>query len=220
MQKEVWKDIPGYETLYQVSNFGQVKSLNYRRSGKERILKQGLEYQGYYRVCLRKNNKNNWFLVHRLVATAFIPNHDNLPCVNHKDENKDNNHVDNLEWCTYQYNNNYGTLKERQTKAQRKRFEYEKHPMYGKHHTEESKRKIREGNKGKCITKETRQKISESCKGKNNKPILQYTLSNDLVREWESITTASKELGISRTSINNTLKGRSETAGKYKWNYK
>lgn len=223
MQKEeleVWKDIPGYEGLYQVSDFGRVKSLSFKRSGKERILKQGIKKQGYHHVCLRKDNKNNWFLVHRLVAKCFLEPIEGKEIVNHKDENPSNNHVNNLEWCTYQYNCNYGTLKERQSKLQRKRFKYQKHPMNGKQHTEEAKQKIREANTGKHLSEKTKNKISKIMKGKNNKPILQYTVSNDLIREWESTTTASKELGISITSINNALKGRSVTAGNYKWFYK
>ena len=104
---EIFKDIKGYEGLYQVSNLGNVKSLNYNHTGKERILKPGLVKE-YLKVSLCKNNKIRMFSVHRLVAEIFLPNPDNLPCVNHKDENKQNNCVDNLEWCTYKYNANYG----------------------------------------------------------------------------------------------------------------
>lgn len=103
---EVWKDIEGYEGLYQVSSLGRVKSL---RFGKERILKAGKDKGGYLMVNLCKNSKTKMYKVHRLVAQAFIPNPDGLQCINHKDENKTNNCVDNLEWCTYLYNNNYGT---------------------------------------------------------------------------------------------------------------
>lgn len=114
---EVWKDIKGYEGLYQVSNFGRVKS--FRGSAKygkpdEMILKGRPINSGYLIVTLyAKNRARKNFQIHRLVADAFIPNPDNLSCVNHKDENKINNCADNLEWCTYQYNNNYGTAKVR-----------------------------------------------------------------------------------------------------------
>lgn len=217
--QEIWKDIPDYPN-YQVSNYGRVKSLNYKRSGKEYILKQGINNPGYRYVCLRKDNKNNWFFVHRLVAKCFLEPIKGKDIVNHKDENPSNNHVDNLEFCTYIYNNNYGTIKERKSKKMKGKYKGENHPMYGKHHTEETKQKISKIHKGYHHTEESKQKISKGNKGKNNKPILQYTLSNDLVREWESTTTASKKLGISITSINNALKGRSETAGNYKWFYK
>ena len=110
---EIWKDIKGYEGLYQVSNKGRVKSLNYRRTGKEGILKGKPDKDGYLRVGLCKNKKQKPFYIHRLVAKAFLPNPNNLPEVNHIDENKENNHVENLEWCDRKYNNNYGSRNER-----------------------------------------------------------------------------------------------------------
>ena len=107
MKKELWKDIPEYEGLYQVSNYGRIKSLhNYR--GKGNIIKPKIK-NNYYQIGLRKNNIRKWFSIHRLVAENFILNSQNLPQVNHKDENKLNNYVDNLEWCTVLYNNTYGT---------------------------------------------------------------------------------------------------------------
>ena len=107
--QEIWKDIEGYNDLYQVSNLGRIKSLKRHR---ETILKPG-KVAGYYTVCLSKNNNQKNFFIHRLVAKAFVSNPSNLPCINHKDENKLNNCIDNLEWCTYKYNNNYGTHKQR-----------------------------------------------------------------------------------------------------------
>ena len=92
--------------LYQVSNLGRVKSLNYNHTKKEKILKPIL-INYYYSVGLCKYGGIKHTRIHRLVAQTFIPNPDNLPCVNHKDENKLNNKVENLEWCTIQYNNNY-----------------------------------------------------------------------------------------------------------------
>lgn len=116
---EEWKDIKGYEGLYQISNRGRVKSLGNNKTRKEKILSLKPGNNGYIRVYLcRKREKTKPFLVHRLVAQAFLPNPDNLPVVNHKDENKLNNNVENLEWCTYQYNNTYGTKIE---KARKKR---------------------------------------------------------------------------------------------------
>lgn len=100
---EVWKSI---NDRYSVSNFGNVKS-NY--ANKERILKPYKNHDGYLMIDLRSPGKRKSISVHRLVAQAFIPNPDNLPEVNHKDENKTNNYVDNLEWCTTEYNCNYGT---------------------------------------------------------------------------------------------------------------
>lgn len=107
---EIWKDIKGYEGLYQVSNLGRIKSLGNLQNRKEKLLKVNI-YNGYCIVYLYKNNKKKSYLCHRLVAEAFIPNPDNLPQVNHKDENKLNNRVDNLEWCTSKYNVNYSSAK-------------------------------------------------------------------------------------------------------------
>lgn len=104
---EYWKDIKGYEGLYMVSNLGRVKSLNYRNTGQKKVLKTPLSSCSYREVALCKNCKYKVVLVHRLVAEAFIPNPDNLPQVNHKDEDKSNNRVDNLEWCDAKYNCNY-----------------------------------------------------------------------------------------------------------------
>lgn len=107
--EEIWKDIKGYEGLYQVSNIGRVKSLNYNHTKKEKILKPIKDKKNYLYINLYKNVKIKHIKIHRLVAEAFIPNPNNYPCVNHKDEDKSNNCVNNLEWCTYQYNNTYGT---------------------------------------------------------------------------------------------------------------
>lgn len=114
---ELWKDIKNYEGLYQVSNLGNVKSVDrYVYAGDnsnhkyQHIKERNLKLSGgdkYIQVRLCKNGKIKAFLVHRLVAEAFIPNPDNLPCINHKDENPKNNQAENLEWCTYTYNNEY-----------------------------------------------------------------------------------------------------------------
>jgi hypothetical protein len=110
-QKEIWKDVPGYEEIYQVSNLGNVKSIDHYckgrvGSGKQtgRTLKQHICYKGYSRVRLYLNKKSFTTGAHRLVAIAFIPNPLNLPQVNHINGIKADNKVENLEWCTNQYN--------------------------------------------------------------------------------------------------------------------
>lgn len=123
--QEIWKDIKGYEGLYQISNLGRVKS--FRASTKygkpeEMFLKPSLINSGYGVVTLYSAQNRRKHQIHRLVATAFIENPNNFPCINHKDENKLNNCVDNLEWCTYQYNNNYGTARIRASKTRTKRI--------------------------------------------------------------------------------------------------
>lgn len=131
---EEWKDILGFEGLYRISNTGRVLSV--KRTGRlqDKELKIAHDGNGYCYVVLRKNNKSFMRKIHRLVAQAFIPNNDNLPEVNHKDENKDNNNVDNLEWCTRKYNNSYGTRLQ----------------------------KLSIAHKGKIVSDETKRKISNS----------------------------------------------------------
>lgn len=114
---EVFLRIEDYDDYY-VSNLGRVLSL---KGKKERFLKARIGKDGYYYVTLNKKGKKKSFKVHRLVAKAFIPNPDNLPCINHKDENKLNNHIDNLEWCTQKYNINYGTAKIRWANKNKRR---------------------------------------------------------------------------------------------------
>lgn len=104
MLEEIWKDIEGYEGLYQVSTLGRVKN---SRSGK--VLKVGKQINGYLQVSLYKNGKSKRYYMHRLVAQAFIPNPQNKPQVNHIDENKENNYFENLEWVTAKENSNHGT---------------------------------------------------------------------------------------------------------------
>lgn len=108
---EKWKTISDYEN-YKVSNLGRIKNINYRGTGREKILK-GTSHNDYIYVMLRKNNKSKAFLIHRLVAEAFIPNFENKPCVNHIDCNRRNNKVNNLEWCTQQENIAYMDKKNR-----------------------------------------------------------------------------------------------------------
>ena len=115
MVNEIWKDIEGYEGFYQVSNKGNIKSLPRYRIGKNKskvlvkgkLLKFHKNSCGYLLCGLSIDCKQTLFLVHRIVAKAFIPNPSNLPCINHKDENKENNCVNNLEWCTQAYNKLY-----------------------------------------------------------------------------------------------------------------
>ena len=104
---EIWRPVIGYEGLYEVSSYGRVRSLKKNKVIKF-FLKGGYPYCGLFSDGKQKNHQ-----IHRLVAQAFIPNPDNLPQVNHKDEDKTNNIVDNLEWCDRKYNMNYGSRTER-----------------------------------------------------------------------------------------------------------
>lgn len=104
--REIWKDIKGYEGLYQISNLGRVKSLR----GKQKILKHN-ERQGYPIVQLSNKMERHSYQIHRLVAEAFIPNPYNYKFINHKDENRKNYSIDNLEWCDSKYNVLYSRRK-------------------------------------------------------------------------------------------------------------
>lgn len=122
---EQWKDIKGYEGLYQVSNMGMVRSLSCvqrMKNGVERTragktLTQSESTDGYYVVDLSKDGKRRTCKVHRLVADAFCPNSLNLPVVNHKNENKHDNRASNLEWCSIRYNLKVGTVQQRRAKT-------------------------------------------------------------------------------------------------------
>lgn len=116
--KEEWRAVPGYEGLYEVSNMGRVRSLDRWVKGHKgtpyfkpgRLLSIVIDHKGYCVVNLRTRNRQ---YVHRLVAVTFLSNPNDLPMVNHKDENRANNKVDNLEWCDNRYNLNYGSVKDK-----------------------------------------------------------------------------------------------------------
>lgn len=197
---EIWRDVKGYEGLYQVSNLGRVKSLervvknkNGYRVVRERIIKTSNNNSGYETVSLVRKGKYKTYLVHRLVAMTF-PDlvywtedakgkpFDELQ-VNHKNEfEKTNNCVDNLEWCTANYNNNYGT------------------------HTERQRNKI----KGRFNNPKT------------SKPVLQYTLDGVFVAEYPSIMEAERLTKVNRSQIRNCCNNKShcKSAGGYIWKYK
>ncbi len=168
--EEIWKDINGYEGLYQISNLGRVKSLKDNRGNyREKILSLKPSEDGYKRIHLFKNKEKECFYIHRLVAEAFIPNPDNLPEVNHKIddfEHRSDNRVENLEWCTHDYNVNYGDRNKRTSDSLKGKYLGDKHPR---------------AKKVRCITtgeifdsiadaerkyKNVSHHISECCKGK------------------------------------------------------
>lgn len=118
--QENWRNVEGYEGIYQVSDLGRIRSLPHICNGRNcsgRILSQAKDKDGYLVVNLSNGSKREHKRVHRLVALAFCPNPFDYPQVNHIDECKTNNMVDNLEWCTVKYNINHGTRTERATKS-------------------------------------------------------------------------------------------------------
>ena len=136
---EIWKPIKDYEGLYEVSNLGRVKSLNYKRTGKEKILKNS-ECNGYLVVSLVKNGKLKQFYVHKLVAEACILNPENKPCIDHINTIRNDNRIENLRWVTYKENMNNELTKEK--------LSGENSNNYGKPRSEEIKKKISESQKG------------------------------------------------------------------------
>ena len=115
--QEVWKPIEGYEGRYEVSNFGRVKSFAYDRQNG-RMIRGSTNRDGYHTITFHDGRGNiKTILLHRLVALAFVDNPEGYREINHKDEDKDNNRAENLEWCDRQYNCNYGTKNERQSEA-------------------------------------------------------------------------------------------------------
>lgn len=169
-----WKIIDGF-TDYKISDTGIVYSLKRNQELKQYEKKQ------YLGVYLYNNNGKKYRLVHRLVANAFIPNPENKPQINHKDENSKNNNVNNLEWCSAKYNSNYGTHKDKI----RKRM-LENNHFKGKHHTETSKEKMRNAKLGKP-SKRKRKVVIDNV-------------------EYESITSAMQKLNISTKKIYELIK--------------
>lgn len=169
--KEEWKDIPGYEGLYQISNLGRVKSLARKVKTKngnyqgynEKILKT--RKKGYCIVSLCKDRKIKGMQVHRLVAEAFIPNPENKPYVDHIDTNPQNNNVNNLRWCT-QKENCLNPISRKNNSLSKMG-----HKGYLKQHSEETKLKLSLLKKGKKLSEEHKKRLSEShmgiAKGRN-----------------------------------------------------
>jgi hypothetical protein len=123
---EEWRDIEGFEGVYQISSFGRVKSLSrknsYGRKIGEKTIKSHEMRGGYLRIVLHKDGSRKSCLIHRLVAKTFVPNPHNLPIINHKDENTNNNMPSNLEWCSNKYNINYGTRNKRLSQSLKKKI--------------------------------------------------------------------------------------------------
>lgn len=192
---------------YSVDTEGNVWSLNYNRTGKKKALSGGKSNCGYMKVTLRFNCIEKSFFIHRLVAMAFIPNPNNLPEVNHKDEDKTNNNIGNLEWCTRSYNLTYGTRIERFLG----KMKGENCPFKGIHLSEEHKKKISESKKGKKLTEEHKKKLS--------KPVNQYTMDGTLLATYPSIIEAERVTGVCNGHIGKCCKGIYKQSGGFIWKY-
>ena len=175
---------------YQVSNLGEILSLNYRNTRKPGLRSPKEDKDGYLRIGLQKNGKTDWIYVHRLVAQTFLPNPENKPCINHKIEgdegrklnivyiNEDgsiNKEKSTIEWCTYEENNNYGTHNERSAKSR--------------------------------------------INGKKSKLVLQFSLTGEFIREWPS-TAECERNGFDRSAVSRCCNGKQKTHKGFRFMYK
>ena len=206
LEGEIWKPIIGYENLYHVSNYGRVKSLlggNLKQS-TVRILKNRVMKSGYHEVVLYKNKVGKPFKVHRLVATAFIPNAENKPCIDHIDTNRINNNVKNLRWVTIKENcNNSISLKKF-----RKRMLGENNPFYGKRLSDSHKKKMSLAKMG-------------ILNGNRSIPVIQINPHNgQKLKEYQSSAEAERNTGAKEPNILRCCKHNRPIAGGFAWAYK
>ena len=222
--KAVWKPIKGYEGLYEVSNLGQVRSLDriviHKNEKKikynSKILKGYINNRGYLKVKLSKNKIAKLHSVHRLTIEAFKLNKNNLPYVDHIDTNQLNNRIFNIRWVTPKENmNNPITLEKRK----------------GRKHTEETKKKMSKSKKGKIFSEETKKKMSESHKGKKHSEEAKKKMSNiknsykkkvlwiETNIIYDSIVQCSKMMNICISSISYVCNGKYKSAKGYHFKY-
>lgn len=227
---EIWKPIFGFEGLYEVSSLGRVKNIPHwvtrdyvKKDGvrvtdrlfvKEKILTPKKKYHHrnrnkgndayYLGFSLRKAGKYINKMLHKIIAEAFIPNPENKPCIDHINGDPLDNRIENLRWCTYKENNNYPIAKARKAISAvgiRK----------GWKHTEEFKQMISAKLKGREIKKEWF--------AHRLKKVYQYSINGDFIAEYESMTEASKKVGISSGQLSDCCRGKHKTGKGFVWSY-
>lgn len=187
----IWKDVVGFEGLYEVSCSGEIRN---KKNGQ--LLNGGTIKKGYKRISLRKDKMTYQFLVHRIVAEAFIPNPDQKKFIDHVNTIASDNRVENLRWCDYAENNNNPITKKKISASKSGK----NHPLYGKRHK-----------------RETIDKMKNSAK---NIPVIQVSKNGKVLKEWNSIAEAERETGIPHGNISKCCCGERKTAGRYVWRYK
>ena len=186
---EEWKPIRGYEDRYEVSSLGRVRNL---QTGKLLTPKQ--HNRGYHAVILCRNKKQKYFLVHRLVAIAFVPTDDESLTINHIDEDTLNNNVDNLEWCTNAENNR---------KFLENRKIYGCVSVCGK----------------KTYKNKTNSGGFHAGRKENPTHVIQMDMDGTFVKEWSSAAETKRQLGYNTWSISQCCNGKRKMAYGYKWQY-
>lgn len=201
MKREIWKNIRDYEGLYQVSNYGKVRSIGGRRgcSNSIKILKQGTDTSGYKMVIFRVHKKSKTFKVHRLVYEAFNGSIPDGMEVNHINEIKTDNRLENLNLMTHLENIRYGT---------------------GIKRSAESRKGIEPWNKNKKMGKSSCEKMSISRTGKGNwksKKVYQYSIDDVYINSFESACIAAKETNSDQRHISDCCRGKRKTHNGFKW---
>lgn len=204
---EIWKPVVGYEGLYEVSDKGRVKSLHYYGGDRQVVMSLSRRRDGYLYVGLSKDGKCRHHMVHRLVATAFIKNPDGLEMVNHKDEVRDNNRVENLEWCTRSYNQIYSM-----------NLHPERRQVFGNNFKDKA-------------TGESLSPRTKHIPVKYFEPIEQRTLDDEYIRTFEHLAQAAMDTGLqtgnikavcdrnARTTPKKTHKNYVSQCGGFVWRY-
>ena len=187
----VWKDVVGFEELYEVSCQGKIRNKN-----NGRLLNGWTIKKGYIQVALRKNKKSYFMLVHRIVAEAFIPNPDRKEFVDHINTITSDNRVENLRWCNYTENNNNPTTRRKNSIAKTGK----NNPLYGKTHKKET--------------------ILKMINSEKNISVVQISKSGTTLNVWNSMCEAERETGIPQGNITKCCQRKRNTAGGYIWRYK